>query len=735
MIDTLQREYLTEKLLQKLYLLGKTPRLADIRSFLARELAGKVAGEPLFSPRMVASTQVVEPEVLRNNASEIKTDLETLYLALIEILETEAITFGGVSGELQQLRHRLTKLREDLGSYLQMESQTGRAVLFDNFRDSSKIDLEQTTAFVNTTGGTVTLPVDRAVTIRYSPKDMIVVKETPGPNVILQGSPFSGVFSDYSDRVWQAIVPEGSSFVVEINITGGDVIRGHMNEVELNRIYIEPLTPLYLTVETSTDRVNWTVLVNQRVASPEDISIEPIWTLYLRFTVRGSGMVGIRKVELGRVGTVEAASLYSKALVADTSLYSLLFRTVEETPHGTSITHYISTTPAGPWSTISPGTFNLLDSLLQAETFTSAVADATTNLYRFDIASSVAIPESGELCRGIGQFKVEAFSFDWAKLGDAYHIPQAEDYGRGLGTPLTAYMGLFGSIDTIAPAEVSVAASSFIVEYESGGQTWWGVPLVDESGSVLVGNYNYRIRTWLYSDRDIEINNAGGGVYALSGSFTGVHGFGWALSINGLRIAYDNTIFVVADIPGSGDLTASTGKSFPIHLKSGWNKIELMLYTPDDTTLGGAILTQPMALLLRPSIPTFTLPSQYAWAYVPKQNEYTLWADGAAMARVSEFYLKWNICPLDRDFWAWKISPASGTPSSVMLNYDPADTQTTIDGKFYGSGGILQIKYLKDYSPTTTIYYRADLKRIRGTPGSPVLRQYEFISRVRPVSG
>lgn len=732
MISTVQKARIIDRILKELFLKGKTPRIGEIREKLAKLLVNKQVGMPIFTPRAVAGKNIVDPNVLRANATEIKEDIDTLADAIVEILEEEAVVFGASVGEIQELKNRLTKIKEDLEAHLNQEHNQGREVLFDNFRDSSKIDLENTTAFISTAGGYVTLPTSEKETVVFPARDISLVKEQVGENVKVLGSNFVGVFSDYADKVWQAEFTNQDTYIADVNLTGKSVIAGHENEVYINRIFVDPLTPVNIEISVSTDGLNWEIVANSSITNQTYFSFGPVWALFIRFKISGIGHLGIRQISIGKVATVESATLRSKALKASKGLYSLLFNVKEEVPPGTSISHYFSTKQGGPWSPIYPGKVSVLEETRTNETFsTEATLDTTSSLYKYQIHSSNAIIESGELKRGVSQFKVSAFSFDWEMRGDTYHIPQVTDYEENLGHILTCYMSPATGVTglNIAPQEIINNKSSFIINYTSGDQRWWGVPLVSSGKLVLRPNYNYKITTYLYSDRELLLSNAGGGIYALGGSFTGVKGIGWALVINDLRVVYDNSIFVVASIPGTGAFTTETGRAFPLSLQNGWNKIELFIYVPGENDLT-SILTQNMVLLLRPDIIDFRLPDSDNWNYTPKQTEYPIWADGTTMKRVSEFYLKWNVPILNNDYWAWGISAASGTPSHVVINYNPTISSNTIDGRYRGSNEIFQISYLTDYSQTTDLYYRCDLARSPGTARAPSLYSYEFISLI-----
>lgn len=729
MIAQIQHNRVLNRVLKKIYERGRTASLAELKAALMRAFAGKTAGLPLFHPRMVANTQVIDPEVLTNNLTEIKEDIDNLHDAFNEFLETEAITFGATTGEALRLKHRAMKLKEDLDSILLMESSAGQDILFDNFRDNTKVNLEKTTAFINTAGGFATLPLAPNRTVYYTPNNIKVIKEVTSPKVKLLADNFLNVFTPCGNELWQAVIPENESYLIEINLTGKEVIPGHSNEVELNRIFIEPVGTISIRIDSSVDGFNWKRLIGENIQTGTYFNIEPTWALFLRFTVEGTGHVGIRQIELGKTGTSSTATLYSKALTANTSIYNLIFKTNEELPHGTEINHYISTEENGTWSRITPGKITLLDTIEKSVVFSDALtAEVSTGLYKYTTPDAAAILESGILRRGISQCKVTAMPFDWQPKGDKYHIPEIEDFQKNLGNQLHTYMSVYESLSgtTIAPSGVRSTAKSFIITYSNEEQSWWGVPIISATGTILNKNYNYKISTYLYSDRDVIIDNAGGGIYALTGTFTGIKGAGWSLYINDRRIAYDNAIYSVLAIPGSGTLTTATGKSFPLALKAGWNKIDLLVYMPDNTVLTANVTDYPMALLLRPCIFDFNLPDQYNWSYVPKQQEYPIWADGAPMPRVSEFFLRWNTRPLDNDFWAWRVSMATGTPEAVLVNYNAKSGTNTIDGIYKGSDTIFQLKYKTDYKPTNTIYYKAELKKTVDTAQTPLLRGYSF---------
>jgi hypothetical protein len=738
MIDNIQRKRIAEKLLSIFYRKGYIPSYKEFISLLTQKFRFKEFGKPFFMPRGAARGLVVDPVLLKENVQEIKEDLEIAFSDLNDMLAHQIVTSDGSYGEFLQLRQKLQSLSEDLDTLLLREYKGGSEVLFDNFRNSDKVDLQNTTAYVDTTNGYVTLPVSPSSSIRYSSSSMKLSTERYSPGYKSVGGPFLNVFNDFIDQTWQAQLPEGGFYQIEINITGKDVIAGHANEVEINKIVVDPISPLTISIEGSTDGLNWTMLANDKVSTTKVFELDPTWVLFLRFTITDNTTVGIRRIEVSKVGTADTALFFSKALTTDVPLYNLEFDVSQDLPYGTTINHYLSTDSNAGWLKIFPGPIKLDKAIYNSVAFyaNNFTADSTGDpgsLWSYSVGSgSSIVANSGELWRGIGQFKVNAFQFNFDVYSDTYHIPDVEDWNGKLGSIHSCYMESAGvnSGDNLP----TIGTGTFIFNYINTEQDWWGIALKSTSGNITVPSYNYKLTTYLYSDRDILIENFAGGVYVRNPNNTdnvpsvpdvnSINAWGWAVYINEAKVASDNKFYSEA-VPGSGSLVSTKGKTFPVSIQAGWNKIEVLLYVP--STIDPGFNGYNAFLLFRPNLFNFSLATSDQFSFAPKLAEYPIWADGKPMSRVSEFYLKWNVAPWDYSYWSWRLDSSSGNPAYVLLNHNPALDNYTIDGVHNGSMPSFNLKYAYIDSPINTIYYKAELRREQYANQPPKINSYRFM--------
>ncbi len=728
MLQELQKRKITESILKSAYESGYVPKYGDLSNLLIQKFKYVNFGKPLFSPRGAAHGLIVNPKDLKLNVSEIRDDLDLSFEDINEIIKVHQEVFSSSYSRYIQSRQKLTALLEDLNNRLRVSSIE---MLGSNFRDTSNVDLENTTAYVDTSVGMVTLPLALDTSTRYQSSDMVKVSEThEGCNFI---GDFLHVFNDSSNNVWQAEIIEGGYYQTEINLTGKPVIAGNANEVEVNRISIDPIGHLNLVIQYSTDGFNWTDLFNKSIIDTTIVDLKPTWILLLRFRVSGVDSVGIRHITIGRVGTSNYGVYYSKPFVFTNTIPGFDFSVDQEIPYGTSIRHYIKN--GMQWLPIVPGHFNFNTSrYITLSLFTSGdfVADNPADsitLYS-NYLSNVSIPNGSSLWRGVNQFKVEAFQYDFQAMSDGNHIPEISDWNSNYGIIHTSYMHSAGNInDDTIPGGV-YGNKSFIITASNAQQDWWGVTLHSTGSTILPSGYSYRITTHLYSDRNVLISNFAGGVYVRNpddvsdtpANPTNLNSYGWSLYVNGNNVGKDNKYYSTA-IPGSGDLLSSEGKSFPVALNVGWNRLELLIYVPTVTFIDSVLSTGfNIFLLFRPNLFNFSLSN----TLIPSLVQYPIWADGKPLDMVSEFYLKWNTSVWDHSKWAWRLNAVSGTPIAALLNYDPNNINYTIDGVFSGDSPQFNLNYIYTDQPVDTILYKAELRREPFSNVPPRLNSYKF---------
>lgn len=739
MLDQLQKEYIAEKTLKDLYKKGTIPNYIDFISMLNKLYRYKTFGKPFFNPIGAAKGLVVNPAFIESNAVSIKQDIELLFQDILDLKSQEVIISSGTYGQYKQLKQKVDQLIQELDIYLQKFDPQITGTFFDNFTNTNNIDLQDTTAFVDTINSYVSLPISINSSIKYNTNNIKIISEQYSSNYKTVGGPFLSVFNDYTDQIWQASFNKDDHYQIVINLTGKDIVPTHINEVQINRIVINSIGQFNISIEGSTDQLNWFSISNKQISTTTTFSFNSSWVLFLRFTItNASQLIGIRHIDISQVGTSNYGLLYSKLYTSDSPIYSFNFSNKQDVPYGTIINHYIQAGVGNDWVSIQPGKVNVGTSINKTIVFSDTLSadnpSDSISLYYYPInLSQPPIINSGELKRGINQFNVESIHYDFASKADPNHIPDINDWK--LGFTHNNYMSSLGSNSGDYPPLPASGTASFIMNYSNSQQDWWGIYLRDKSrGSNLVSNYSYKLTTYIYSDRNVTINNFGGGVYVRDPtnpvatiSPTKTLAYGWSFYINGNRVAKDNKFYVTA-VPGSGSLTSAQGISFPVALELGWNKIEVLVYIPPDSYLDDGLQTGfNIFLLFRPNLFSFSIPTQGQFSFAPNIIEYPIWADGINLSRVTEFYLKWNVTKNNHDYWAWRIDPSSGVATQALLNYNPMITSNqTIDGKFTGNNPQFNLSYIYISQPINSILYKAELKKDQNATQPPKLYSYSF---------
>lgn len=747
MIQRLQKIKLVNNIIKKYYLKGIIPEVKNILDIISTKYQNKKFGEPFFTPNLALFGSTRKAEDIKSNFVEIQEDFEILNESILELDTTYRDITNLSYNKYLSKKQKLIELTEKLNYLTNKESSSFIGSFYDVFRNTSKINLSKTKGiYVDTKLGNATLSPSLEGIYKLNTENITVVNETKPDNFkLISGSILSG-FNLIENQYYQILL-DNNTYSFELNLTSKEIIKGSGNEVYLNKINIDPISSYNLKIEYSTDRLNWNTLVSTDVLGYNSFDFEPVWTLFLRFSFTGRGSIGYRSIELFNVDTGSYGELFSNQFLSTYPIYQLDFSYDQNTPYGTSIEHFISTSPENGWTKITKGSF-----FFGPDTYNKLIIDSSgfvvdntnnpSSLYCYSVTGNpTAIYSTGELFRGYGQVKVDCFGFDYSSFSDPNHIPRIEDWINPPGVVSSCYMSPSGTTSTVSFP--TTGTSSFIFNYTNSTQTYWGVSCQarHSSGgtnvSLLTDKHSYKLTTYLYSDRDILINNFGGGIYIkdptnpttppsnVSNSLT----IGWSMYINSERVASDNKYYSPATIPGSGSMTSDDGYTFPVNLKQGWNKIELLTYVPDSTYLDSRLKNGwNIMLLFRPNIFNFSLSSSDSFSYAPAATEYPIWADGITLKKVSEFYLENIVKPWDFSSWAWRVSSTSGTVASFLLNYNPmySTDSKTIDGRYKGSPTKFLLKYNYNNTNFNSFYYKAVFSRTSQSTHSPKLTGYKF---------
>lgn len=726
MIGTVQRKRLVQSALLDFLRSGRVPSVKKLISEVTRRLQGRSTGLPLFIPTLVGPTSIIEPKTLKGNLEAVVEDLETLNEGLGSAATTFSQTDTAMALKVGALHRRLHSASSTISSRLLSALSLGVSVVDDDLKTSDNVDVTRTTAFVDYANGQAMLPPSTSESGLHLMLGAKIVEETGKAKPLVS---FSTVY-DGTGKSWYAEFGEKSSYSATINLTGKPVIAGHANEIQANSIEIEALSDVTVGLDLSTDGMNWVQVVpSTQISGRRRYNFEPTWSLFLRVRLEGSGAVGIRSLYVHKLICSESAVFQTKLIQPAGAYYSLAFTPQVILPNGASIEHYLvdGSSPDGPGTAINPGVVSLYSKIQVTSTPAASdfTVDSIPNLYTQAISTGSYIPivESAELYRGYQQFKVEVLDYSWLKQGDEFHIPQLSDWSTMGGTPQVGVMSQSGVVGSGATLVTSgQTTSGTLLGSYTTTETWTTMAL--SSGSVLLvrPNYNYKLTTKVYLDRDIVIENGAASILALGTYATNPTSIGWALYVNGNRLAADNTVYGLAAVPSTGSLGAAEGRNFQLALVKGWNTVEILLSVPDGLVVADLSSFQ-VAFFLRPDIFSLQLPTVSLGTSDAPMSSYPIWAESAPLRRVSEFYLKGVVSPWDRGSWALRLY--EGEPTHIILNYDP-DNSLTLDGRNRGSVPNFYLKYFVDYGTPSGFYYRAVLRRSSSINTTPSLLGYQF---------
>jgi len=543
-------------------------------------------------------------------------------------------------------------------------------------------------------------------------------------------TPFSTTY-DMSGKSWYIDLKDGGTYTSVINLTGKEVVKGHENEVQANSIEFEALATLTVKFDLSTDGLNWVPVVPAvSITGRSRFNFEPTWALFLRVVISGTGVVGARNLFVHKLTYAESAVFQTTLIQPGTAFSALAFEPKAKLPNGTSIEHYIvnSSTPDGVGTRIEPGLVSTQHNVQTTITppASSFSLDTIPNLYTYTLDSTYnPIIETAQLYRGYQQWMASAVDYSWLIQGDQYHIPQLADWGTMEGTTQQVYMSCYPVVGAGASWLPSglIATSGTIISTYSGTDSWTVFDFSSGSTLMVKPNYNYRFTTKVYMDRDVVLENGAAGIFANASPGTTLQGFGWAIYLNGNRLAADNNVYTMSSLPSTGSLSSSQGKNFQWTLIQGWNTIDVLVCVPSNMTttlLSGCAV----GLFVRPDLFTIELPNTSIATGDAPMSAYPLWAESEPLRRVSEFYLKAITPPWNKGDWAFRLS-SRGEPTSVLLNYSPSILQT-LDGKLKGSDQAFYLKSYTDYGDNPGFYYRAVLRRASTAGTTPSLTGYRF---------
>jgi hypothetical protein len=741
---------------------GRMPHVGELLGAVSRSLAGRRWGAPFARLRAAVWGLPIggeDGQDITRTFDELKEDVDLLYAAQIRLAAEALDRFDIFAARKDRLAQKLTDLTAAAETMLAQQSAGSRAAVVDSFTSLEKIDPDQSTVEIDLEEGTATLAADALRSQAYDGSRVQLVSAVRPLAYAEPGAPFDAIFSPYRSDAWYGSFSLDQQYQAIVNATGLDPVKGTGSEISLNALRIEPTRPLNVKVEWSADGLNFNPfdpIVERAISARATFHFNPVPIGFLRFTlthVRQPGVhaarqqqLGIRKVELLTRGFSPAATLVSKQYQLNEVVHTVAVHLDQTTPFGTKIVPYLAQAPTGPWIKVGAGPVTF-DTLLWVEQ-TVATADQEdpdlpATFWEAPInPAAQPLPGAGELIAGRDQVRLDAYPFDWKKVGDRAHIPERSDWDQPLAEVRSGVFVPLGQLDADPATADAIAASGFTgarnpLAVDLSGDGYLTAAVLDVSGRfVLQPGYCYRLTaavwcpvpTTLERQRLGVVNPAGEGGQA--GAVVAPLSF-W---VNGRKVYQSQGTAVSVD--------ALSGASYQtsVSLIQGWNTLELMLQLPDDLAPGAAGLA-------RTGVHVYFQPNLFSPAVAQAFGiqEVRAWQD--PWKRVSEFDLRYNTPPGVRSRWAWKTDVSDNTTTAVLLNHDPTNSRstsdlhpsyTTVDGtnasypvnlilRYPTERAVFDVQNPDGSLDPRSLYFRADFQMDPGSPGPPVLNSYSLV--------
>jgi hypothetical protein len=754
MIGRLQKTKILEKIVQGRMRAGRYPYLRDVLPAVADLLRGKRLGAPLSSIRPAVKGQPiggVKGTDISDTFSEMREDLQLLYSSIIQLASRSIDIYDIFGVRRDRLMLKLRQLRTDIETLLAQQGAGSRLSTTETFHTSENIDLLQTTARVDLSEGTCSLPANNFSSVKYDGSKVRVTKTLLPAGGSQVGPPFQSVFSPFRLDAWYVSLPVGQVFEAHVNVTGVDYEKGGSEEVLVNALRIEPTGPMHITVDWSPDGLNWHKLNPAAEVTTRDVytwHFDPVNLGFLRFRIRHSEEisasaqgqtrpVGLKRVEILKRGFNNTASLYSNEYQFSETINTVVMETQAETPLGTKIVPYVSLTAGGPWLQIQNGQPATFDTRVWSDLAINTVEAEQTGvpqtMWRFRVPDSQPpLPNTGDLVAGRGQVQVSAYAFDWRLQGDPYHIPDIKDWETPLAEVRTrpfAPVGVIGGVSGVTATDFTDNHNPLAVD--NTDHSYIVLAIIGGDGQfALQRGYNYRLRAYAWVNAPVTQENQRIAVINTAGT-ANTKVAPLAVYVNGTKV-YQQTVAATA----LSDLT-STAYQATIPLVQGFNTIELLIQIPSTLVPGQAgLASNSVFVYFQPNFFSSNLQNDLKIDYVQAYRD--------AWKRLSEFNLRYNTPPGLREAWAWDENLSSGLDAGklqyILFNHDPTNSADsisapnqsfqTMDGYNYGVPVSLFVRYPSDRNldnPATSLFVRADLFQDPGASTPPVLRSYRIL--------
>lgn len=259
-ISRVQKERILEELVRYYYSTGINPTLTQILQDMSEQIGEFPLGIPYPLPyHRLGKDRLTDFDTLNDIFTYIGINLDVLYETTIQQMQAAVSLQANLAGYIANLRAKRKRLMDRVDDYLLSLYDTDGYFhsVSDTFNSLSLVDLNFTSAFVDSDSGSVTIPMLTSATRRIPENalnynDITSVKTTvTGVNKVTprQLAPLSNAFDGFANTIWAIEVMTYRPREVEIQLRiDVNTARGYY---ELNRIEFIPygITPVQMWVE------------------------------------------------------------------------------------------------------------------------------------------------------------------------------------------------------------------------------------------------------------------------------------------------------------------------------------------------------------------------------------------------------------------------------------------------------------------------------------------------------
>lgn len=717
-IEQLQREHLMGKAAKTAIFSGDTSNFISIFTNQLGVSDGFLRnyGDPLAAFYKAKSGTPIDVNRINQFHLTFRDDLLISRTALITIRDQLALITKQNYLKLESLRAQLEQLRITFAIESLRRTSGGQWVFLEDFKDTTRLDLANSSAWIDSRTGSVSIPIaDTANAIR---SDQLELE---------QEAPSSGGSFINTSSVDCLDGQDGTGWLLKGG--SGSAVWKLKKTWELNQITLDPIGQgIIVHVEAWHDG-GWDKFCSEVLYVAKTVCRSPMKAEKIRITISPiKETCGLRRLILWSASYAREATLLSKPYKFELPISRARLSWVADTPGGSKTNAYVSSaTASGPWIQV----YNGIDYRL-TESDKVDVELPNDNTF-FPLIATKSIYSYLEI--GKDQIEVSAFDYDWRASGDIAHTPTTGDW---ISPPTLVRRTWANTNDqrsvsqtgTILQPGTSLTADSLqgnaFLNINSEGNSSLGIVLLTGSASSLIfmpGN-NYKFRFFVNSAKAQQITdsslmfyagvrNENGRTYEESRKPIA----GCALAVNDETIyarAFPNTIFNVVDDQGML-VTDGTVSPTTINLREGWNKIEILVSLAAQT---GA--DRDTDDITDPYVEIRLYPNFFDVSTVERLNIIRVVATGNFSPR-SEFDLEWSLLP-DPTSWAW----STGLDKGIKLNSKSDDLLVPIDGVFTGCYPTRTFTYLKEGAISDSLYVKFELERDPLTYVGPILHNYQL---------